>query len=277
MRFTLVLWFCFNIKLLAELQAELEREVEARRQAEVFLEKERTTRAAAEIQLTEEAKARSEVEKICSKERIHRERAETAFKEGKKAQAALELQLTHLRHSEATLRTQVSDAQAWCTTAFVHYEKLKAEAEAAVHRVRENCVSAEKLTNEAQADTRRLEGFLEKEKAERQRLVQMLEIETLGRARIEHLLEVRRTEEGALIDARSAKADLEEKVIRLKEQLDGEYQKSARLVRLLEQVKIECSAPFVVPAILDVFAMIVGITDEALGEMAYSSPRLDQF
>lgn len=200
---------------------------------------------------------------------------ETACKEGKKAQAAFELQLTHLRHSEATLRTQVSDAQVWCTIASTYYEGLKAEAEAAVQRERENCVSAEKLTNEAQADTRRPEGFLEKEKAEHERLVQMLEIETLGRARLEQLLEVQRAEEGALIEARSAKADLEEKFIRLKEQLDGERKRSARLVSLLEQVKTECSAPFVVLAILDVFTIIVGITDEAFGEVAYSSLRLD--
>lgn len=253
----------------------MEKEAETRRQAEVSLEKEHTTRLATEIRLKEEMKARSELEETCSKERILGEKAETARKKEKKARAAAELLLFNLRHSEATLKTQLSDAQAWRTAASAYYDGLKANAEATVQRERENCMSAEKLTREAQADTRRLEVLLQMEKAERERLVHMLEIEALGRARIEQLLEARKIEEGALIKMQNTNADLENQVSRLKEQLDNERQSSARLVSLLEHVKTECSAPFVVPAIMDVFTIITGITDEALGGVTRSSLDLD--
>ncbi|KIP11298.1 hypothetical protein PHLGIDRAFT_114697 [Phlebiopsis gigantea 11061_1 CR5-6] len=250
-----------NHELLTKLQAELERETKARHQAKVSCSGERETRLALEKQLQAETRAYLEAKRAGEKFQDACATAVAALEEEKQTRIEFEAQVAKLRHSETSMKKQLSDAQAWCTQVSAYCTTMQEQAQAAL------------------ADERRLKELLEKEKIERDQLVQMLEIETLGRARIEQLLETRKSEEWALAEKRSANAALMEELAYVQEQLESERVRSRNLDkelaeerggsehlnRLLKQFRDECAAPFVVPAIVDVFALIASITDDVLG------------
>lgn len=268
-----------NHELLTKLQAELERETKARHQAKVSCSGERETRLALEKQLQAETRAYLEAKRAGEKFQDVCATAVAALEEEKQTRIEFEAQVAKLRHSETSMKKQLSDAQAWCTQVSAYCTTMQEQAQAAVQREMENRTRAEKLLEESLADERRLKELLEKEKIERDQLVQMLEIETLGRARIEQLLETRKSEEWALAEKRSANAALMEELAYVQEQLESERVRSRNLDkelaeerggsehlnRLLKQFRDECAAPFVVPAIVDVFALIASITDDVLG------------